>query len=76
MDSLKSYKVAILPRKRVHMTGPKYLEFFQKVFNIDFGTQKSSFERNFVKLSFITNLLSKASDTRPCLTLNISIANY
>ena len=79
MDFLPSNKVTIpfiVQGSEFQMTGPKCLiKFFPKNSVINFGTQKSDFERNFAEWLFITNILSKTSDARPCLALNISIAN-
>ena len=77
--SLKSNKTVILfisQGGEFQMTGPKHLtELFSKYSVLIFGIQKSDFERDYAKLSFITSVLSKNLDARPYFILNISIAN-
>ena len=42
--------------KRFQMAEPKYfIKFFSKYSVINFGTEQSDFERNFVESLFITN---------------------
>ena len=78
-DFLKSDKVTIfivLQGIEFQVTEPKYLiEFVPKYSVLIFGTTRSDFDHGCVDILFITNILLKTSDVRPCLTLNISIAN-
>ena len=56
------------------MSEPKYFtDFFLTYSGLNFSTSKSCFKSNCVELFFITNMLSKTSDPRPCLTLNVSM---
>ena len=58
------------------MTGTKHFTLlFAKYSVLTPGTQKSGSERICVEILFITNILSKTSDARPCLALNNSLAN-
>ena len=65
-----SDKVALLfisQGRKFQKTRTTYLiKCFPKHSVLIFGTQNSDFERNFV---FITNMLSRTSDTRPYLLL-------